>query len=81
MKYGERTLGDAFVFYDIGRGRVYDALPGQFSVTELRGAGAGLDVLPGQWLTGSFSWAYAFDTSSATHAGDSRVLFLLRSSF
>jgi hemolysin activation/secretion protein len=81
LRYGERNLGDAFLFYDIGRGRVYDALPGQFSVVELRGVGAGLDVLPGQWLTGSLSWAYALDTSSATHAGDSRVLFLVRSSF
>jgi hemolysin activation/secretion protein len=80
-KYGERNLGDAFLFYDVGRGRIYQALDGQASLVELRSFGAGLDILPGQWLTGSLSWAYALDASSVTHAGDSRVLFLLRSSF
>jgi len=80
-KRGDRVLGDAFVFYDLGWGRVYDPLPGQLSVIELRSVGAGLDVLPGQKLTGTLSGAYAIDTASVTHAGDWRVLFLVRGSF
>ena len=80
-KRGDRMLGDLYLFYDAGRGRVYEALPGQLSVIELRSYGAGLDLLPGQRLTGSLSWARAIDTASVTRAGDSRVLFLVRGSF
>ena len=80
-KHGDRILGDAFVFYDLGWGKVYDALPGQLTLIELRSIGAGLDLLPGQKLTGTLTWAYAIDTASATHAGDSRVLFLIHGSF
>jgi hemolysin activation/secretion protein len=80
-KHGDRNLGDAFVFYDLGWGKVYDALPGQLTLIELRSVGAGLDVLPGQKLTGTLTWAYAIDTASATHAGDSRVLFVIHGSF
>jgi hemolysin activation/secretion protein len=79
-KYHGRNLGDVFVFYDAGRGRVIDALPGQPAFMEMRSFGAGLDLLPGEKLTGSLSWAYAFDTAIATRAGDSRVLFMLRGS-
>jgi hemolysin activation/secretion protein len=80
-KRGDRTLIDAYIFYDAGRGRVYAALPGQLAVIELRSYGAGLDLLPGQKLTGSLSWARVIDTASVTQAGDSRVLFLVRGSF
>lgn len=80
-KYGDRILGDVFVFYDAGRGKVYAALPGQLSYIELRSFGGGLDLLPGQRLTGSLSWARVLDAAIATHAGDSRVLFLVRGSF
>jgi len=80
-KRSDRTLLDVYIFYDAGRGRVYAALPGQLPVIELRSYGAGLDLLPGQKLTGSLSWARVVDTASVTQAGDSRVLFLVRGSF
>jgi hemolysin activation/secretion protein len=80
-RHGDRTLVDLYVFYDAGRGRVYAALAGQLSVIELRSYGAGLDLLPGQKLTGSLSWARVIDSASVTHAGDSRVLFLVRGTF
>jgi hemolysin activation/secretion protein len=79
-RHGDWTLGDVYTFYDVGHGWVLDALSEQ-SVIELRSVGLGLDVLPGQKVTGSVSWAHVFDTASATHAGDSRVLFLMRGSF
>jgi len=81
LKHGDRTLGDLYVFYDVGRGRVLEALPGQLSVVELRSYGGGLDLLPGSRLTGALSWARVIDTASVTRAGDSRVLFLVRGSF
>jgi hemolysin activation/secretion protein len=80
-KHGDRMLADVYIFYDAGRGRVYEALPGELSVVELRSFGAGLDLLPGQKLTGSLSWARVLDTASVTRARDSRVLFLVRGSF
>lgn len=79
-RHGDRILGDLYTFYDIARGRVYEALPGQPAVIELRSFGAGLDLLPGQALTGSVSWAYVLDPASRTRAGDSRVLFMVRGS-
>jgi hemolysin activation/secretion protein len=75
-----RVLGDAFSFFDAGKGRVYDAqsTPGTVRV---RSWGVGLDLLPGAKFTGSLSWAKALDTASVTRAGDSRLLFFLRGSF
>jgi len=80
-KRGERTLGDLYIFYDAGRGKVLEALPGELPFIELRSFGGGLDLLPGQKVTGSLSWAHVLDTASVTHAGDARVLFLVRGSF
>jgi len=80
-KRGDRVLGDVFVFYDAGWGRVFEALPGQQSDIDLRSFGAGLDFLPGQALTGTLSWARALNAASVTRAGDSRILFQFRGSF
>jgi hemolysin activation/secretion protein len=80
-RHADRVLGDVYLFYDEGWGRVYNALPGQLSSIELRSLGAGLDVLPGQRFTGSVTFAHVLDTASVTHAGDSRVLFLVRGGF
>ena len=77
----QRTLGDAFLFFDSARMTVFDALPGQPSGVTLRSYGAGLDVLPAQRITGSFTWAKALNTASVTHSGESRFLFVLRGSF
>jgi hemolysin activation/secretion protein len=75
------NLGDAYSFFDVGRGSVIDALAGQPGSARLRSWGFGLDILPGKKLTASATWAHALDTASVTRAGDSRVLFDLRGSF
>jgi len=80
-RWRQRTLGDAFVFFDAGKTTVIDALPGQPTGANLRSWGAGLDVLPGQKITGSLSWARALTDASVTHAGENRVLFFLRGGF
>ena len=81
LRRGEHTLGDAYAFFDAGRGKVYDALAGQPGNITLRSWGLGLDVLPGEKVTGSVTYARALDTASVTRAGSSRVLFVLRGSF
>jgi hemolysin activation/secretion protein len=78
---GDHTLGDAYAFFDAGRGKIYDALAGQPGNVTLRSWGLGLDVLPGEKVTGSVTYAHALDTASVTHAGSSRVLFVLRGGF
>jgi hemolysin activation/secretion protein len=72
---------DAYGFFDVGRGSIFDALPGEPVNARLRSWGFGLDILPGQKFTASATWARAMDTASVTHAGDSRVLFIARGSF
>jgi hemolysin activation/secretion protein len=81
LRRGEHTVGDVYVFFDAGRGKVYDALAGQDGNITLRSWGLGVDVLPGEKVTGSLSYAHVLDTASVTRAGSSRVLFVLRGSF
>ncbi len=81
LHHKERTLGDAYVFFDNGKTTVIDPLPGQPSGASLRSFGAGFDILPGQKVTGSATWARAETTGSVTRAGESRFLFVLRGSF
>jgi hemolysin activation/secretion protein len=95
---GERMLGDAFGFFDAGRTWIIDSLACEPSGSglHLRSVGGGVDILPGQKITGSLTWAKALDSATdlgpvaasgcpasgpATLAGQSRVLFLLRGSF
>jgi hemolysin activation/secretion protein len=94
----ERVIGDAYAFFDAGRTWVIDSLACEPSGTglHLRSWGGGFDILPGQKLTGSLTWAKALDSATdlasiatagcpasgpATLAGQSRVLFLLRGTF
>jgi len=94
----ERVLGDVYAFYDHGRTWVLGSLACQPSGTglTLRSWGGGLDILPGQKLTGSLTWAKALDSATdlastatagcsasgpATLAGQSRVLFVVRGTF
>jgi hemolysin activation/secretion protein len=94
----ERVLGDAYAFYDAGRTWVLASLACEPTGTgiNLRSWGGGFDILPGQKLTGSLTWAKALDSATdlgstasagcpasgpATLAGQSRVLFVLRGSF
>jgi hemolysin activation/secretion protein len=81
LRHGARTLGDAYAFFDAGRGKVFDALFGQPGNITLRSWGLGLDLLPGEKVTGTLTYAHVLDTAGVTHAGSSRVLFVLRGSF
>jgi hemolysin activation/secretion protein len=94
----ERVLGDGYAFFEAGRTWNLDALACQPAGTglHLRSFGGGFDILPGQKLTGSLTWAKALDSATdlassaasgcpasgpATLAGQSRVLFFLRGTF
>jgi hemolysin activation/secretion protein len=81
LRRGGRVIGDLFGFFDAGKGRVFDALPGQPGDVRARSWGVGLDLLPGAKITGSLSWAEALDTASETRSGESRILFFLRGGF
>jgi hemolysin activation/secretion protein len=75
------ALGDVFLFYDIGRANLIDPLAGEPASTTLRSWGAGLNLLPGRWITGALTWADPLADGPNTHRGDSRILFLVRGTF
>ncbi len=75
------SLGDIFVFYDAGRANAIDPLPSEPASTVLQSWGAGLNLLPGKWLSGSLTWADPLEDGPNTHRGDSRILFVVRGSF
>jgi hemolysin activation/secretion protein len=81
FRRGAHTLIDGYAFYDAGKGRIFDALPGQIGSVTLRSWGVGFDLFPGEKFSGSATWAKALDTASQTLAGSSRVLFDVRGSF
>jgi hemolysin activation/secretion protein len=78
--WGTWSLADALVFFDAGRTYVIAAL-GQPTHVELRSWGAGINLLPGQHVTGSVIWAHALRDGSQTKSGENRVLFTVRSTF
>jgi hemolysin activation/secretion protein len=81
LRHKEFTVGDAYLFFDAGKTTVIDSLPSQPAGADLRSYGVGFDLLPGQRVTGSMTWARAQTAASVTQAGDSRFLFMLRGSF
>ncbi len=81
LVWHQRQLADGYLFYDAGRTDVVDALPGELSHITLRSWGVGLDVLPGQKVTGSLTWAKPLVEGTRTRAGESRWLFILRGAF
>ena len=76
-----RPLAEAFLYYDLGRADVIDALPNEAAITRLRSYGGGLNLWPGRPLTGPFTVADPLTDGPRTHHGDSRVLFDVRASF
>ncbi len=77
----DRVLVDAYGFFDAGKTTVIDPLAGEPGGANLRSWGFGLDILPGQKVTGSLTWAKVLESASVTPAGSSRALFVLRGSF
>ena len=75
------TFGDAFAFFDAGRGHLIEALSGEPGRIILRSWGAGIDLLPGHSVTGSLTWAEPLVDGPRTKAHDSRVLFDVKGSF
>jgi hemolysin activation/secretion protein len=74
------TLGDLFVFFDGGQSHIIEALQGESSHTDLRSAGAGIDLLPGYRVYGSLTWADPLLPGPRTQAHDGRWLFDLKGS-
>jgi hemolysin activation/secretion protein len=74
-------LGDAFFFYDTGHAHVLDTLPGEADSLTLHSWGAGLNLLPGKWVTGSLTWADPLADGPDTRRGNARILFIVRGSF
>ncbi len=74
-------VADGFVFFDAGQAHVIDPLPGEPVDTTLRSVGAGFDLFPGKFVTGSLTWAYPLANGPNTSRGDSRFLFIVRGAF
>jgi hemolysin activation/secretion protein len=74
-------FADAFLYFDDAVAELIAAPPGEPSRTYPRSFGFGADLVPWKGITGSLVWARPLVTASSTHAGDSRLLFLLRASF
>jgi len=75
------SLLNGFLYYDLGRADIVDAVGAQPSITRLRSAGAGLVLLPGRSVTGGLTWAYPLTDGPRTLRGQSRILFDVKGSF
>ncbi|MEJ1964399.1 MAG: ShlB/FhaC/HecB family hemolysin secretion/activation protein [Gammaproteobacteria bacterium] len=72
---------DGFVFYDIGRVSTIDPLPGEASNSALRSWGAGFNLFGFDHVSGTLQWAKPLLDATRTKAGESRVHFVIRSSW
>jgi hemolysin activation/secretion protein len=76
-----RQLLNAFWFYDEGRTHVLATLAGEPEYVALRSWGAGANLLPNYWFTGTLTWAYPLTSGTYTRAHDGRILFIFRAAF
>jgi len=67
-----------YVFLDDGHVVALEPAPGQRALTELRSAGAGLELQLGSHLSGFAIWADPLLATPGSARGDSRVLFSVR---
>jgi hypothetical protein len=81
LSWHKFLLGDAFAFFDNAHAHYLAPLAGQPTDTDLRSAGAGLDLLPGRAVTGTLTWAYTLLPGPITRTHDSLVLFDIKGSF
>ena len=80
-QHGARQVADAFVFFDAAAAEILEPLPGEAMHMHPRSWGIGIGLAPLKNLTGSLVWARPLVDGDFTHAGESRILFLLRASF
>ena len=80
-RQSKASIGDLFLFYDEGYGRLFDPLPGAAGALTLRSWGVGVHLLPGKSVTGSLTWADPLASGPNTKRGDSRLLFDVSGAF
>ncbi|MEO8019348.1 MAG: ShlB/FhaC/HecB family hemolysin secretion/activation protein [Pseudomonadota bacterium] len=78
---GERSLVEPYLFYDAGIVAVIEPLPGEDRRVDLASVGFALNLGFFDTYSASISWAYPLVPSGRTDAGDSRFLFMMRSSW
>ncbi len=79
--FGDRFLAESFVFLDAGIVAQVAPLPGEERRSDLSSAGIALNLGFDSNYAASVSWAYPLVPSGRTDAGDSRFLFMMRSSW
>ncbi len=79
--FEKRLSLDGFVFYDIGRVSTIDPLPGEDPNTALSSWGAGFNVFGFDHVSGALQWARPIWSAARTQAGDSRIHFVVRSTW
>jgi hemolysin activation/secretion protein len=77
----ERFRAEPYLFYDAGIVAAILPLPGEDRRTDLASAGFALNLGFDDNYSASVSWAYPLVPSGRTDAGDSRFLFMMRSSW
>jgi hemolysin activation/secretion protein len=77
----ERLLADTFLFFDAGIVSALMPLPGEDRRVDLSSAGIGFNIGFDDTYHASISWAYPLVPAGRTDEGDSRFLFMMRSSW
>ena len=78
---GGRLLAEGYLFYDAGIAASIFPLPGEERRTDLSSAGIAFNLGFDSHYAASVSWAYPLVPAGRTAAGDSRFLFMMRSSW
>ncbi len=78
---GERFLVEPYLFYDAGIVATLEPLPGEDRRADLASAGLAINLGFDDTYEAAISWASSLVTSGRTDADDSRLLFMMRSSW
>jgi hemolysin activation/secretion protein len=78
---GGRLIAESFLFFDAGIATSIAPLPGEDRRVDLSSTGLGLNLNFDDHYAASVSWAYPLVPAGRTAAGDSRFLFMMRSSW
>jgi hemolysin activation/secretion protein len=80
-QHGTRQVADAFIFFDAGVAEMLENLPGEPMHSHPRSWGLGIGLAPAKGITASLVWARPLVSAITTYADESRILFLVRTSF